>query len=63
MQTGSGPGRRFSIKEALMKLFTDLFSTDYGLMSFGVIAFVVVMAIWFWVFFNRKMNETSADPK
>lgn len=46
-----------------MKLFNDLFSTDYGLMSLGVIAFVVVMAIWFWVFFTRKMNESTPDQK
>lgn len=46
-----------------MKLLTDLFSTDYGLMSLGVIAFVVAMAIWFWVFFTRKMNESIAEQK
>ncbi len=44
-----------------MKLFSDLFSTDYGLMSLAVIAIVIFMAIWFWMFFNRKMNESSAE--
>ncbi|HCX83253.1 MAG TPA: DUF3149 domain-containing protein [Rhodoferax sp.] len=38
---------------------TDLFSTDYGLMSVAVLAFIVVMAIWFGAFFRRKMNENA----
>lgn len=42
-----------------MKLLTDLFSTDYGLMSLGVIGFTLVMAVWFYVFFTRKMNESA----
>jgi heme/copper-type cytochrome/quinol oxidase subunit 2 len=42
-----------------MKLLTDLFSTDYGLMSIAVIALVLVMAVWFGVFFRRKMNEDA----
>ncbi|WP_296472168.1 DUF3149 domain-containing protein [Rhodoferax sp.] len=42
-----------------MKLMTDLFSTDYGLMSVAVLAFIVVMAIWFGAFFRRKMNENA----
>lgn len=46
-----------------MKLLTDLFSTDYGLMSLGVIAFTLVMAVWFWAFFRRKMNESVPDQK
>ena len=42
-----------------MKAIVDLFSTDYGLMSAGVIAFVVVMAVWFYRFFARKMAESE----
>lgn len=42
-----------------MKAIVDLFSTDYGLMSLGVIAFVVVMAVWFYRFFSRKMDESQ----
>jgi hypothetical protein len=44
-----------------MKLLTDLFSTDYGLMSIAVIAFMLVMAVWFGVFFRRKMNEDARN--
>lgn len=44
-----------------MKLLKDLFSTDYGLMSAGVIAFTLVMAAWFGAFFKRKMNESAKD--
>lgn len=42
-----------------MKLMTDLFSTDYGLMSVAVLAFIVVMAVWFGAFFRRKVNEDA----
>jgi heme/copper-type cytochrome/quinol oxidase subunit 2 len=44
-----------------MKLLTDLFSTDYGLMSIAVIALVLVMAVWFGAFFRRKMNEDARN--
>lgn len=42
-----------------MKAVVDLFSTDYGLMSLGVIVFVIVMGFWFSAFFKRKMNEDA----
>ena len=44
-----------------MRLLTDLCSTDYGLMSAGVIAFMLGMAVWFWVFFKRKMAEDARN--
>ena len=34
-----------------MKAIVDLFSTDYGLMSVGVIAFILIMAVYFWRLF------------
>jgi flagellar biosynthesis/type III secretory pathway M-ring protein FliF/YscJ len=40
----------------LSRLFTDW----VGWLSFLVIAFVVVMAIWFPWYFNRKMAESAA---
>lgn len=40
-----------------MKLLTDLFSTDYGLMSLAVILFVLLMAAFFVRMFVRKMNN------
>ncbi len=42
-----------------MKLLSDLLSTDYGLMSAGVIAFILCMAVWFGVYFTRKMKEDA----
>ena len=42
-----------------MKLITDLFSTDYGLMSISGIIFMIGMAIFFLRFFNRKMEEDA----
>ncbi|NMM27421.1 MAG: DUF3149 domain-containing protein [Glaciimonas sp.] len=46
-----------------MKLLTDLFSTDYGLMSIIGIAFMIGMGVFFIIFFKRKMAEdaVSAD--
>lgn len=40
-----------------MKLLTDLFSTDYGLMSLAVILFVLLMGAFFVRMFVRKMNN------
>jgi len=44
-----------------MKMLTDLFSTDYGLMSIAVIAFMLGMAVWFGAFFKRKMAEDARN--
>ena len=44
-----------------MKLLADLFSTDYGLMSIAVIAFMLGMAVWFRMFFKRKMDESAGS--
>ena len=41
-----------------MKAMVDLFSTDHGLFSVGVIAFMLGMAVWFCRFFARKMDES-----
>jgi hypothetical protein len=44
-----------------MKLLTDLLSSDYGLMSLAVIAFVIIMSIFFYSFFKRKMAEDAKN--
>jgi hypothetical protein len=46
-----------------MKALVDLFSTDYGLFSIAGILFMIGMAIWFYRFFMRKMNEPARDPQ
>ena len=46
-----------------MKPLIDLFSTDYGLMSVGVIAFVLVMAVYFLRVFMGLMDETGKSTK
>lgn len=46
-------------QERSMKAIVDLFSTDYGLMSAGVILFIIVMAVWFQRFFARKIAESE----
>lgn len=43
-----------------MKALSDLLSTDYGLMSLVVIAFVIFMSVWFGRFFKRHMDEDAA---
>lgn len=40
-----------------MKLLTDLFTTDYGIMSISGIAFMLCMAVFFIWYFNHKMAE------
>jgi hypothetical protein len=45
--------------ERTMKAIADLFSTDYGLFSIAGITFMIGMAIWFYRFFNRKMEESE----
>ncbi|MFM2112628.1 MAG: hypothetical protein RLZZ271_1288 [Pseudomonadota bacterium] len=44
-----------------MKLLKDLFSTDYGLMSAGVIAFTLLMGGYFARLFKRKMEESDKE--
>jgi hypothetical protein len=44
-----------------MKLFHDLFTTDYGLMSAAVIALTLGMAVWFRLFFKKKMDEDAKN--
>ena len=46
-----------------MKALTDLFSTDYGLMSIVGIAMMVVGIIAFAVVVRRKMNEPPSDGR
>jgi hypothetical protein len=48
-------------QEITMKLLTDLFTTDYGIMSISGIAFMMGMAVFFIWYFNHKMNEAAGD--
>ncbi len=43
-----------------MKLISDLFGTDYGLMSISGIVFMLGMGVFFVRFFQRKMAEDAA---
>jgi hypothetical protein len=45
--------------EAFVELFAELFSDWAGILSFGVIAFIIVIALFFIVFFMAR----SGDPK
>jgi hypothetical protein len=42
-----------------MKLLTDLFSTDYGLMSIIGIAFMMGMGVFFLCLFMGKMDKDA----
>lgn len=46
-----------------MKALTDLFSTDYGLMSIVGIVMMVVGIVGFAVIVRRKMNEPPSDTR
>ena len=45
-----------------MKLLTDLFSTDYGLMSVGGIVFMLFMGGFFLRLFMGKMKHDPTAP-
>lgn len=45
-----------------MKLMIDLFSTDYGLMSLGVIVFILAMGVFFVRLFLGKMKTIASKP-
>jgi hypothetical protein len=45
-----------------MKLLTDLFTTDYGIMSISGIAFMIGMGVFFLRYFKHKMDEAEGDP-
>ena len=40
-----------------MKALSDLFSTDYGLMTVAGLTFMMGMGVWFIRYFMRKMDE------
>lgn len=44
-----------------MKLLTDLFSTDYGLMSIIGITFMIGMGVFFLRLFLGKMDEDAKN--
>lgn len=46
-----------------MKLFNDLISTDYGLMSLAVIVITLGMSVFFARYFSRKMRESEAEQR
>ena len=46
-----------------MRLLTDLFSSDFGLMSVAVIGIVVFMSVWYYRFFKRHMDEDAKNAR
>jgi hypothetical protein len=46
--------------ERSMHALKDFFSTDYGLMSAAVIAFMLGMGVFFQRFISRHMKEDAA---
>ena len=43
-----------------MQLFIDLFTTDYGLMSFIGIVFMLGMGVFFFRLFTNQMDASAA---
>lgn len=50
----------FDIEEYMMA-WKELFTTDVGLASLGVIVFVIGMSVFFGRMFNKKMNEKPTN--
>jgi hypothetical protein len=46
-----------------MELWAELFSDWVGILSFGVIAFIILMAIFFAVFFMTRSSGPDDGPK
>ena len=44
-----------------MKMLIDLFSTDYGLMSLGVLVIVLAMAVYFVRMFLGRLDDSGHD--
>jgi hypothetical protein len=44
-----------------MALLRELFTTDIGLLSLAVLAFIVGMAVWFARFFRSRIREELAS--
>lgn len=44
-----------------MDALRELFTTDIGLLSLGVLLFIVVMAIWFGRFFMSHIRQDEAE--
>lgn len=44
-----------------MKLFIDLFTTDFGLLSAAVIAFMLAMGVFFIILFTRKTGMLPGE--
>lgn len=42
-----------------MQILTNLFSTDYGILSVIVIAAVIYMSIFYWRFIKRHIEEDA----
>ena len=42
-----------------MNAFSDLFSTDCGLMTVAGLTFMIGMGVWFVRYFMRKMDEDA----
>lgn len=40
-----------------MDLFNRIFDSYVGILSFGVILFILGMAFWFYRFFTKKIEE------
>jgi hypothetical protein len=45
----------------IMKLLSNLLTTDYGLLSIAVIVFVLGMTVWFARYFKRHMDEDARN--
>lgn len=46
-----------------MEAFKSIFSSSIGIMSFGVIVFIICMAVFLVAFFNHKIKQQEKQKK
>jgi len=46
-----------------MGLFSRIFDSYVGMLSFGVLLFILGMAVWFYRFFMKKIAEEDKAKK
>ncbi len=48
---------QYYFEEIIMELFTRIFDSYVGILSLGVILFMLGMFVWFYKFFTKKIAE------
>jgi len=47
----------------VMELFTRIFDSYIGILSLGVLLFIIGMGVWFYKFFMKKIEQEEKAQK